>query len=76
MNHLITDITDILGCDYEKYPIAQELQREGLTSIRDAGRGAIDLPPGSLRTLYEILQKLSGKNGSATTVEKVKMRCI
>jgi len=76
MNHLITDITDILGCDYQKDPVAHELQREGLTSIRDAGRGVIDLPPGSLRTLHDILQKLSGKNGSATTVERVKMRCI
>ncbi|MCB9806383.1 hypothetical protein H6768_00455 [Candidatus Peribacteria bacterium] len=72
---ILTDIDTIL-CYSDQDGIGSELRREGIDTILMCGRGAIELPPGSLRTLHQRLNILLGKNGSATPTDRIKIRCI
>ncbi|MBP6921378.1 hypothetical protein KBB89_02420 [Candidatus Gracilibacteria bacterium] len=56
--------------------IGSELRREGIGCIQMHGSGLGGPPEGSFKTIHAILNTLLPKNGSATEVERVKIRCI
>lgn len=69
------DIYAILSYE-DSESIQSDLRLEWINHIRRYGASAFDIPEGSLRTLHSTMKKLLQKNGSATPIERVKIRCI